>query len=330
MSEKENYLPSNSFEVQTELSDLESAFTDPFVERVLEMGRTYNKIFADTDPSNEEVSSIIAELDDEWGSIIKSNMRYTGNVDVSLLDGTRELKNVFFDGTEVVTDGFTVDRVKQYVDGEEINTRYEVKHLLLVPVTTVYGDDAEVEGVQYAAAKGDITNSHLELESASPEHARAWLTLACPELIDELDELVFNSEGGDDEAILSLATIDLNRFTQLEDKFLRHCVEIYLTSIIEIDITAPYSASLFGRMYKTDEEQNSYLVDADRVLVYISHFNIVPYKDIEGGDSQKWMLTVPLGIVSEAVSPHFDTYVAPISTITQLQSIRRNYYAENS
>jgi hypothetical protein len=327
MSEKENQFSSASYEMQSELSDLESAFTDPFVEHVLELGRTYNKIFLESAPTDEEIGHIVEELDAEWGTIIKSKIRYTGNVDVALLNGKEERKNIFFDGTEVTTNGFIIDVVRRYENGEEVDPLYVVKHHLLVPIATVYGDDIEVEGVQYAVAKGDITNSLLELDSASPEHARAWLSLACPELIDEIDGLVLNAEEGDEQALLSLAEIDLSKYSQLEDDFLNRCVEIYLSTIIEIDLSVPYSASLDGYMYKADESHNLYSVTSGNILVNLRPFSIVTHKGLNEGDEHKKIITVPLSIIHDSVSEPEDSYVVPIATIKNLQSIRKSYYA---
>lgn len=86
MSENLNNFVNFSNESSKDLSDLDAAFTDPFVERVLEMGRTYNKIFEEASPTYEESKSVIEELDMEWGNIKGTLIQYTGNVRVRDLD----------------------------------------------------------------------------------------------------------------------------------------------------------------------------------------------------------------------------------------------------
>lgn len=138
MLENENHSADLFDEPSKDLGDLDAAFTDPFVERVLEMGRTYNIIFKETAPSLEEITSIIEELDSEWGNIKGTLIHYTGKVNVRSLENENETNEVFLDGAQVVSNGFYID----YKDSPSGDI-YKVQHHLFVNFNDAYGIDSE-------------------------------------------------------------------------------------------------------------------------------------------------------------------------------------------
>lgn len=324
MFDNENDFVNLSNESSKNLNDLDAAFTDPFIARVLEMGRTYNKIFQETPPSPEDIASSVEDLDDEWGNIKGALIQYTGNVEVRDLEDDKKTKQVFLDGAQVVSNGFHV----KFEDTLLGNT-YTVRHHLLVNFKDAFGIDSEESQGKFAGASGDIDSSLIELESASAERAKAWLSASCPELIEEIDfRALNNASGGEDEALLSLRGLDFNRYTDLNDTFTRNCLEIYLQSILELDTAAPYAAKLDGCARSAEDSTTLYTLKAGAVLVRIGAIGMQPSFNMDESDTD-WSLSAYISIlgVDRTHEPHY--YVIPVESIQELQSIRTAYYTLN-
>lgn len=323
MFDNENHFIDLSNESSRNLNDLDAAFTDPFVERVLEMGRTYNKIFQETPPSPEDIAYSVEDLDDEWGNIKGAHIQYTGNVEVRDLENNKETKQVFLDGAQVVSNGFHVK-----LEDTPIGNTYTIRPHLLVNFKDAYGIDSEESQGKFAGASGDIDNSLIELESASAERAKAWLTASCPELIEEIDFRALNASGGEDEALLSLSGMDFNKYADLDDLFTRNCLDVYLQSILEIDMSVPYAAKLDGCARKWEDLSTLYTLEAEAVLVQINNIGMQPSYNTDESDTQ-WSLSAFISVLGVDRTHKPQRYVLPVESIRELQSIRSAYYALN-
>jgi hypothetical protein len=324
MFENENNIENLFNEPSKELSGLDAAFTEPFVEHVLEMGRTYNEIFKENPPSDEEQAYIINELDTEWGNIKGSIIQYTGNVKVKDRNDENEVKIIFIDGAEVMSNGFYIE--PEYINGRDVQ---KVKHHLFVKFKDLYGVESDEEDDTIAGATGDIDSSSIELDSASPERARAWLAVSCPELIEEIDLRALNAIGGEDDALVSLRGLDLNFYTDLSDEFTRNCLTIYLQKIIEIDLYAPYSAKLDGFVRMVDDQSTLYKLKIDGALIYVSNIGLHPAFNLDENDTN-WSLSAVITVLDEDRTEESEQYIVPIDTIKELHSIRSAFYDTNS
>ena len=325
MFDNENDFMNLSDEAPKDLNHLDAAFTDPFVERVLEMGRTYNKIFQESAPTDEEKAFIIDELDTEWGNIKGNTMQYTGNVQVRDHDDEDEMKMVFLDGADVVSNGF-------YIDTDTINgvAIARVKYHLYVSLKDAYGIDvSEDEKVGVTGAVGDIDSSSIELELASPERAKAWLTISCPELIEEIDFRILNGPGGEDDAILSLKGLDINEFTDLSDEFTRNCMNIYLQSIVEVDKDVPYSSKLNGPARNVEDQSLLYNIKSDNALIMVNNINLQPIFNVDQTDT-RWSISLLMALLEADRTTETQYYLMPVDTVQELQSIRSAYYETNT
>ncbi|MDB5162915.1 MAG: hypothetical protein JWO54_505 [Candidatus Saccharibacteria bacterium] len=324
MFESENNIENLFNESSKELNGLEAAFSEPFVERVLEMGRTYNEIFKEIPPTEEERAYIIQELDIEWGTIKGTIIKYTGNVKVKDRDDEGEVRIIFIDGAEVVSNGFYIE--PEYANGRELQ---KVKHHLFVKFNDLYGDESGEDNGNLAGATGDIDSSSIELDSASAERARAWLTISCPELIEEIDLRVLNAAGGEDDAIVSLRGFDLSIYPELSDDFTRNCLTIYLQKVVEIDLYAPYSTKLDGYARMLDDQSNLYTLKIDGALVYINHLILHPTFNLDETDTA-WSLATVITVLDEDRTEDPEQYIVPIDTFKELHSIRSAFYETNS
>jgi len=324
MFENENVFANFPEESTKDLNHLDAAFTDPFVERVLEMGRTYNKIFQESAPTHEEIIDIVNELDSEWGTLKGSAMQYTGNVKVRDTEDDDETKMVFLDGAEVVSNGFWVE--PEYVNDSQV---YRVKHHLHVKFIDAYGIEADEAGVNIAGATGDIDSSAVELDIASPERAKAWLTVSCPEMIEEIDLRALNVDGDEDAAILALRDLDFNKYADLSDEFTRNCVNIYLHSIVEVDKVSPYSAKLNGKVRMLDDQSQLYNIDAKASLIFVVGMGMQPIFNLDENDT-RWSLSAAITVLEEDRNEDSKQYIIPIETFKTLQSVRSAYYGTNT
>jgi len=324
MFENENNSTNLFNETSNKLTELDAAFTDPFVEGVLETGRTYNKIFQEATPSAEEASLIIDELDTEWGNIRNSEIHYTGMIKVADLHNEGEVQQVFLDGARVVSNGFCIER------GDiESGEPYKVRHHLIVKFSDAYGIDSDDQKDMITRATGDIDSSLIELDSASSERAKAWLTLSCPELIEEVDFRVLNATGDESGALLSLQGLDFNRYADLNDLFTRNCLNVYLQDIIEIDTTAPYSANINGYARMAEDQDTLYHLKVDTALVDMSTIGMQQSFNLNEGDTD-WSLSAFISILGTSRNDAAQNYILPVDSIQTMQSIRTAYYEENN
>lgn len=323
MNENEGSAQSRIQEESLEIFNIESALTDPFVERVLDQARTYNKIFEENTPTKEEQAEIIHELDTAWGTIKGSQIGFSGVV--TTLNTEKEKQQIFLDGVDLVSNGFCVITEPRYVGGEYVGDLSVVKHHLYVPLIIAHGIEADEEGNTHAAATAEIDNSIIELDTASAERALAWLTTSCPDLIDEIDARILNGKGGEDDAMLSLRGLDFNEYADLSDVFTRNCLDVYLNEIIQVDNQAPYDTKLDGFIRKNDEESILYSVSADRALIYASRISMQHKFDNEN-DENKWVPAINIAILPTERGEEIEQFVAPFDTFKEMKSLRSAYY----
>jgi hypothetical protein len=324
MSENENTFNDSPDLMLAQLESLDKTFTDPFIKRVLDLGREYNKLFEETMPTPEEVAETISELDEEWGGIYNSSIRFTGMVTTKSFGSADEKSQVFLDGAEVISRGFCVE-----LDGREDVATFKVKHYLEVQCSDVYGVEFDSDDQRSVYASGDIDNSLIEFSTASMEHATAWLTDTCPELIDEIDSRILNGKGGEDEALLSLRHLDFNQYLDLRDEFTRNCINVYIHNTLQMDDEAPYSATLNGYALLPESNMLAYLTAEDSTLMYVHSVQLHPSFTYDNHDT-RWVLSAYTAILPEDRTASLQVLIMPVDTIKSLQSIRSAYYNTNS
>ena len=320
MSENENFFTTHEYEPTNELSRLNALFTDPYAERTLATARDYNELFVDAEPTREELAATIAELDSEWGILKGAHMKYTGKVLVKSPEDENDVRTIFVDGIDVISNGF-------YIIREDINLAevFRVKHHLFANVKDILEDFKGKDDDRRVVAIGDIDNALLELEVASPERAKAWLEISYPNLIEELDYRILNGSGDEGEALLSLRGFDFNKYIDLSDTFTRNCVDMYLNSIIEIDTEVPYSVKVNGFMREVGDNETLYKINIDSALVIVNGLSMQPAYDLDETKND-WQFAASLSVIpgNRAIKPSL--YTMPVNSLQTLDSIRSAYY----
>lgn len=151
-----------------------------------------------------------------------------------------------------------------------------------------------------AGATGDIDSSLIELDSASPERAKAWLSVSCPQLIEEIDYRALNGSGGEGDALLSLRGLDFNEYVDLN-----------------------------GYARKPEDLSHLYNLKADASLIYISGIAMQPSYNLNDTDTG-WSLSAFVSVLEENRTDESQHYILPVETIQELQSIRSAFYAANA
>ncbi len=306
-----------------ELHDLEFMFTDPFVERVIAMASTYNTMFEESTPSSDEVMSALNDLSNEWGNLKGSHIKYTGFVQVKSFEDEDTMDRIFLDEIEVISEGFCA--VKESTPQGYVQ---KIKHLLRVDIKDIH-DFESYKGSTQMHAIGDVENAMLRIESASLDHAAKWLSLAYPDLINEIDSRVYNGTGYEDDALLSLRNIDFNSLADINDAYTRTCIQIYINNIVDIDKTAPYATSLEGYARLDRGESITHTIKSDKNLVHIHDINFQPSFYDENDDTQ-WSLSAFVAILPKDRTEDIQKVVVPVETIQSLISIRRTFYSSNT
>jgi hypothetical protein len=152
--------------------------------------------------------------------------------------------------------------------------------------------------------------------------------VSCPELLEEIDTAVMNNDGSEEDSLRALSSIDFNDHRQIEDATIRDFLLIYLEEIMEIDVSAPYKAHINGRVYSGIDPNILYEVEDVKALVYFQQIVITKYNDIET-NSDNWTLLLPTGLIPESSVDPVTPLLVPISSLVQLESIRRTHYSKS-
>lgn len=318
---------------QQEFALLEQALAEPFISSTIEKAKEFNELLAEVDTEPEERAGIIAELDMAWGTLEGANMRLTGFVRAPL-PGQHEIETegVFIDGSEVISHGFTTVAVPQFVGGQQIGETYKIKHLIGVGVSEVWDDEAR-EGIDpetYVLATAELNGTHLEVDGASPERARAWLAVSYPELIDKIDSRLLNTDGSEGDALMSLRGFDFNKYANLEDDFTRICIDTYLNELLQMDKLVPYVIHMHGPARDGSEETSLlYNLSSAGSLAFIPSVGLQPQFS-NNRKSKKWDLGVQTAAITKDRNESPRYFVVSINAFESIDSLRQLYYGDQN
>lgn len=317
---------------QETLEQFERSIHDPFVERVLVLAREYNQLLAETTGiSPEEEREIVNELDYEWGSVMDTEVTITGHVTVPPIGEQTEVTKLFIDGARAVSNGFTIIHEPIIVAGEEIGTGSRIVHHMYMRAADVWPSE-EIEGIIDAntrvALAAEIDGSLLELDGASVERAISWLGLACPELLEEVDERLLNTQTNEEaDAFLALRGLDINKHINISDDFTRNCIDIYLNSVIDFDKKLPYSIRLDGYSRRADKDDGHlYAIETDQLLAYIPVVGVWPKFSDNPEDLGKWDIGARVVAMPEDKSGDDIHLVVPVDALALMYSVRNSFY----
>ncbi|MGH7218279.1 MAG: hypothetical protein ACREGE_02455 [Candidatus Microsaccharimonas sp.] len=320
-------------EAQDTLEQFERAMVDPFVERVLGLAREYSQLLSENiNVSLEDKQAIISDLDHNWGSIMDTDLSLTGYALVASPDNDKGGMKVFMDGTEVTSNGFSILNEPIYVAEEEVGEASRVVHHMYANITDVWPMEAIEERGLSAETKVaiavEIDGTFLDLPGISKERAAAWLELACPGLIEELDVRMLNAQESEAGAFLSLQGFDIDEYTRaLDDEFTRDCIDIYLNAIINFDMELPYGMRINGYTLRADQEDSiMYKTETSQMLAFIPSVGIWPKFSDDPEDAGKWGIAARIIAMPGRKDDQAMHLIAPVDSISLLYSVRNSFY----
>lgn len=306
---------------------LESALTDPFVEQVYEKVRQYNEILSIESPSEEDKRAIFTDLDFEWGSIFDSKVQVSGLVRVYTAKGSdEEVKSIYVDNITAISKGFAVVDLNEYGGFSQDKSSMRAVHYMHFDPIDVWTPEENVSQSESQLVAGfvDLDESIIEFSGVSIDRAKNWLTVSCPTLVDDLDELLFQDNMHEDSIVGSLRDLNIQNNESLDDEFTRLCLKTYLNSSLPLDQRLPYVLSIQGKVL-VRRDQNLFLTDVSGkgVLVYAHGFSISEETKTVLGDYALTLNAVVVPVDRESDPTYVDI---PLNTVTSIQSIRSIYY----
>jgi hypothetical protein len=306
---------------------LEVMFTDPFVERTLQLARSYNDIFKDSDPTHDEKNQIVTELDTAWGNINKEQVNITGSVRVKTAEDEDSTVH-FLDDKMVISNGFTIVDSPLYLDGEIIKQNSRVVYHFYVPAEAI-GIDDEEEGVVFGGT-AEIDGAFIDFQKASMERAVPLLTYNKPELLEDVDTRLFSVNGTEADAVRSLKGLILPADFEEESDLTKNSFIHYLNEVIEFDALLPYEITAKGDLYvakQNSAELHKVRVDIRKALVYVSAVAYLRDEDLPADSKLRLVLN---GLMLGAGKNDDNATVrVPIDSLVRFTSLRPRFFKQD-
>lgn len=231
--------------------DIEAAMTEPIIEKALQEARALNEMLRETTPTEEELVQLIEHLDKIWGNFANQKMKVTGEITAYNNFATR------YDGVIVdISDDEGESTIQQQYEQEMKSCGFIAEENALGQYTIKLLGERQL-GVAEDGIPGDSQYIGIDIDKArvdfmyilSKERAQKWLEVYAPDLIAEVDSILF-SEGVNSsaDAIAAVGNIDLSGLDECawQEEQAAQCLQIYLEGIVNIDKSVPYQMGLDG------------------------------------------------------------------------------------
>lgn len=321
MSERIEPVYDNSPE---DLNIEEFGIVDPYMQRVLSDARVMNERLDQDEVDDEGVAEMINELDRKWAHYMRSVMKLSGRVVVfgafDVESGSYQKKQLYVDEVPLRSLGFD-SHAANVIDDSYPEGKKRL-YLLLKGSRDVFPEGLIDESFGYdIAVKADVDTVILEADVPHHEQALQWLESTAPQFTRELHERLNKTSSGS-EALLALRAIDLKTIPNIEDEFTRQCIDVYVSSLISVDLTVPYVAKVRGLFYMYQEgmeELQPQVMDRE-VLAYLSDIKLICTKNTN--IQEDWLLATGVSLMpaDHRDDPSFATI--PLDSFAEITSLR--------
>lgn len=314
----------NLHDIDASIAELDAALYDPIVKSAVDNARLYNQLLAEQSLDKDGLIAIINELDYALSPLIKCPVGLYGNVEVIDTEGDKTRKYV--EDNQAIFNGFTIDPIPVYADGELVDTRNVIKFHLYISITDENIEDAGEATHIGAVAELDAVN--LEFSNAvSYERSKAWLKSYCPEIIDEIDARIMNTDGTEADAVMSLRGFKLDLDDVDNKELALSCISVYLSDSIQIDTQVAYSCNMNGNVFLYDGDDYSELayIKTESRLGLASDIRVIGFRS-DDNPSPTYLVGVEMQIVHPDRNQATIHCVVPIDTFKSFVSLRSTYY----
>jgi hypothetical protein len=320
MSEVSSKTPELSNET---FDSLHALYIDPMLTKVFAEIKLYKELLATQAQTEEEINSLMREIDDSWRLLMKETAIFTGYASFpnEQIPGGAVSRD-FYD-EETVSFGGVIPTPLEFagIGCDDEPKFYDLRvHLSREGISS----DGDIVTVSGSADIDEIISLDFQ-RFMSPERARRILENFQPDLIDAIDEALLHDTS--DEGALAIRMSGLAYDPSAHDERTKENVglalDVYTNSLLKLDTHNGYSSVFVGRVWVQDDEESkvghaevSQLVKADRIIWRISpeigEDRVVPHISLYLCGSELNQTSLPLHV--------------PASSISSLESVRIRYY----
>lgn len=234
---------------------LDRALTDPFITSALKKAQEWNDLLETNTIGIDEARELISYLDHEWGSLLGAPVKVTGNI--THLDAEGDTMTKFYEDVLATSNGFALYPPLQ--EGEPPVKGQKIVAHIYIPIAEEEKEQYEVMGIDetHLAAIAEVDKvSIVAAYGVSTERAGAWLSQFAPEVMEDIDDAVFNSDGSIGHIVERVQELDLTyEATPEEFEQACVCVAIYLKTVVDIESKLPYLTKMSGTALVTNAEE---------------------------------------------------------------------------
>ncbi len=297
---------------------IEHSLVDPHMQRIIDKAKGVNEMLQIFPLDEEGRKKLTNDLDSDWKFYNHSHMIISGNGIYQSPEGPIE---IVFDDLPSRSNGFFVRELKNTLDPSLSNA--EVIFDFLVNPQNVADQKPDEHLRELFVGLDDV---HIETPVASTERAIAWLELAYPDFVDEVDRRIVNT-ASESEALLSLRSLDVDAFVDAKDPFARNCVNRYVSSLVQLDYTAPYGTYVSGKVAVETDPGVEKLVrkEPQKVLTYLAQLGLKNFAS-SSSNTNRWGLAVYATVLPMDRRGSTEVWGIPLATIRGLWSVRSSFY----
>jgi len=282
------------------------------------------------DLSDDELRTIIVELDAEWAPLVGASIRISGKMTFPVSkpdanagdDSELMVETAYYRNQAVGTRGFLIQKLDTPLDDEHLNT-FLYKIVLSVE-REITGDEKLHENFTSCYGIADIDEISLNSDKMSPDRARAWFAYFHPQLMEEIDERLLNGSGDEAEATMRLNGISeylLDESSRHNSKVAR---DIYLNELLQYDHDSPYSCVVVGECKIIDDEGDTREVCFEK-STFLSRVAFVSMECVT--EDAMFVPYVALTVITPDRTEKGVSMMIPLSNMLELTSMRSAYYS---
>lgn len=313
---------------------------DPFIRRVFEKIDVYNQLIKDRYLTSVEINEIMNELDSEWQELLHASCRVTGVISFKppRLGGDKAETIVdYYDGMMVEFGGvLPIEESERVKYGANDDGSDQTEHTYMLGLRFIlHGKSAAgiSHAIEGAASIEDIIALGFP-DNMSLEGARKWLAYYHATDLEDLELDLLNNTEDECRALMELAghAVELGARNGTDDWSIRQstqALDLHTNSLISLDRHVPYTLSVDGFAWDI-------LAGGGREQAYaygtntIAGIHRISWLPSANGTDNILMPHANVDFYGEDRVAPVRTMAVPIAAFTDLQSLRRQYFASDS
>jgi len=330
-------IPNHS--IEADLKNFEAVLLDPVFKKGFDLIDQYNQILADQSVTYKELVLLIQEIDAVWHELIGRPISFTGMASFtpeSYTDVMQVEKN-YYEQMDMIFGGVSVfkedDSPRSYDDDTVLS---QVKFQIKLQREGIHTESYEVLTMVGAADASDIISIENDY-GMSYERAQAILEYYYPDLIDDIDAILLNSENlSESELVKKIASleVDVNSINdggkkeaslQAKSKIML-ALDIYTQNIFDFDRESTHGAVVNGLIYVKNQDGKFEIFSVDSRLL-LSSLCLV-WEDAPDDDVHTLRPHVR-GIIMHADRyEESDVALIPLTIIKDIASARSSFFTD--